>query len=185
MKAKKIKRYRLGISRTFPLTHPRKGESTYFIEKIDNAIGSLKDCTAIVHTPNGIVEIWPKIHTIRGNYPLWEKRMKEVQEGLAVIELFYWSGKPYHKDENGIGQVVFATLNKDSGCGIQALILNDTMISGALKNHDVALTSLNGGLSLSDIAKNDGLSLQDLKDWFKGYDLSETMAIIHFTSFRY
>jgi len=35
------------------------------------------------------------------------------------------------------------------------------------------------------LAKNDGLSLQDFKDWFKGYDFSKPMAIIHFTRFRY
>ena len=35
------------------------------------------------------------------------------------------------------------------------------------------------------IANNDGLSLDDWKEWFKGYDLSQSMAIIHFTKFRY
>ena len=38
---------------------------------------------------------------------------------------------------------------------------------------------------LIDLAKNDGLSLDDFKAWFKSYDLSQPMAIIHFTSFRY
>ena len=35
------------------------------------------------------------------------------------------------------------------------------------------------------ISKNDGLLLDDFKAWFKGYDLSEPMAIIQFTKFRY
>lgn len=35
------------------------------------------------------------------------------------------------------------------------------------------------------LAKNDGLSLEDWIEWFKSYDLSEPMAVIHFTSFRY
>ena len=34
MKTPKIKRYRLGVSRNFPTTHPRKGEPTYFIDSI-------------------------------------------------------------------------------------------------------------------------------------------------------
>ena len=38
---------------------------------------------------------------------------------------------------------------------------------------------------VSDLAKNDGLSLTYFTDWFKGYDLSKPMAIIHFTKFRY
>jgi hypothetical protein len=37
----------------------------------------------------------------------------------------------------------------------------------------------------NELSKNDGLSLPDFKAWFKNYDLSEPMAIIHFTKFRY
>ena len=36
-----------------------------------------------------------------------------------------------------------------------------------------------------ELAANDGLSLSDWREWFKDYDLSQPMAIIHFTSFRY
>jgi hypothetical protein len=39
--------------------------------------------------------------------------------------------------------------------------------------------------SLNLLSKNDGLSLKDFKDWFKGYDLSKPMTVIHFTKFRY
>jgi len=35
------------------------------------------------------------------------------------------------------------------------------------------------------LANNDGLSAEDFEAWFKGYNLSEPMAIIHFTEFRY
>jgi hypothetical protein len=87
--------------------------------------------------------------------------------------------------KDGSKQIEFARLGKNDGIGIQLLMLSYTMILGALKNNDVALTSTHGGLSLSDVAKNDGLSLQDFKDYFKGYDLSEPLAIIHFTKFRY
>ena len=40
-------------------------------------------------------------------------------------------------------------------------------------------------LTREQLAKNDGLSLEEFKEWFKGYDLSQPMAIIHFTRFRY
>jgi len=36
-----------------------------------------------------------------------------------------------------------------------------------------------------ELASNDGLSFEDWEDWFKDYDLSKPMAIIHFTKFRY
>jgi predicted ribonuclease YlaK len=35
------------------------------------------------------------------------------------------------------------------------------------------------------IAKNDGLSLVDMVARFKGYNIAEPMALIHFTNFRY
>ena len=38
---------------------------------------------------------------------------------------------------------------------------------------------------LNELAKNDGLTLPDFKEWFYKYDLSTPMAIIHFTKFRY
>ena len=36
-----------------------------------------------------------------------------------------------------------------------------------------------------DFAKNDGLSVEYFKEWFKGKDFNEPKAIIHFTNFRY
>ena len=38
---------------------------------------------------------------------------------------------------------------------------------------------------LENIAYNDGLSFEDWKEWFKKYDISKKLAIIHFTKFRY
>ena len=173
MKTQKIKRYRLGVSRNFPITHPKKGQPTCFFDKITNAL---------IPNSGGC----KKLHTCRANYPLWEKRMAEVQAGRAVIELFYWSGKPYHKDENGAGQVVFATLDKDSGCGIQELDLS-LFVSHKMAFANSTNPEYTSAVPIlpSLIAQNDGLSLDDFKAWFKSYDLSNTMAIIHFTSFRY
>lgn len=168
MKTPKIKRYRLGVSRNFPITHPKKGQPTCFFDKITNAL---------IPNSGGC----KKLHTCRANYPLWERRMKEVQAGRAVIELFYWSGKPYHKDENGIGQVVFATLDKDSGCGVQKLLFQECNLLAPIASEE----DWYKGLTLEELAENDGLSFENFEAWFKGYDLSNPMAIIHFTSFRY
>lgn len=189
MKTPKIKRYRLGVSRTFPTTHPRKGTSTHFISKIRHATclkldfcGKKTSIACEICDYEFECAISKKLHTIRGNYPLWEKRMKEVQEGRAVTELFYWSGKPYNSP-----QVVFATLDKDSGCGVQELkfVWKDINHPWLYSEEIASGSSVCGHFSINDISKNDGLSLEDFKAWFKGYDLSEPMAIIHFTSFRY
>jgi hypothetical protein len=168
MKTEKIKRYRLGISRTFPKTHQRAGQPTYFVEKIEMM---LQGFDGLENT---------KIHTIRKNYPLWEKRMREVQAGRAVIELFYWSGKPYNSP-----QIVFATLDMYSGCGVQMLILNPKSVLQDSIELFAIDDKFHNPVNLGWLSKNDGLTYEDFKEWFKGYDLNQPMAIIHFTKFRY
>lgn len=171
MKQPMIKHYRMPVSRTYPTNHPEKGEPTYFIERILTALG--KD------------EGWmllPKLHTIRGKFEKWAKIMKEVQEGRAVLDLYYWNGKPYRK---GSTQFVFATLDKDSGCGIQKLLISkesNNKYLGTILTPENYTTSY---VSISVVAQNDGLQLEDFKAWFKSIDISKHVAIIQFTSFRY
>lgn len=159
-----MKTFVLVVSRVFPTTHKRAGEETWFVESIKHNLRMECD----IPFPSG------KIHTIRSNYEFWKKRIKQVQKGEAILSIRYWSGKPYHKDDNGIGQVEICQLDKDSGIGVQLLEFNGL--------HGI----INGEWITPDIlAKNDGLSYPDFKEWFKKYDISKPMAIIHFTKFRY
>ena len=162
-----MKTYVLTVSRTFPKTHKRAGEETFFKERILSALS--KDLL-----------MWNKIHTIRANYVLWANRIKEIQEGKAILSIRYWSGKPYNSKHVEICQ-----LDKNSGCGLQELNFLDSRFDFPYVYcmHN-PLTRVFKGLQ-RDLAKNDGLSLDDFKDWFRKYDLSKPMAIIHFTTFRY
>jgi hypothetical protein len=130
-----------------------------------------------------LIDIDPKLHTIRNNKNnVWTKRMKKVQEGKAVIDLFYWElpGGRWTKDNQ---QIVFATLDKDSGCGMQEIVfLNNDITQANIQNTELDEFECE---DYEYIAQNDGLSVKDFKSWFKGYDLSEPMAIVHFTKFRY
>lgn len=174
MKAKKIVRYRLPVSVKFPATHNRAGEPTYFVEKIGNSIGETESCNVVIHTHDGDVKIWPKLHTIRGNYNLWAKRFEKIQRGEAVLELYFWSGKPYRSQS-----VTICQLGKDDGVGIEKLQFITTTTAKVEKENTITL------VVDVELSKNDGLSLEDFKEWFRGYDSSNPMAIIHFTNFRY
>ena len=164
---KKIKTYVLTVSKTFPAKHKRVGEETFFVEKILSG---------------------EKIHTIRANYPLWKNRIDEIQKGNAILSLRYWSDKPYNSK-----QVEFMQLDKDSGIGVQKIIIKDwfrelyysfQIDDRFFPGKGLAYTSWREFYAKL-IAKKDGLTFDQFKDWFKNYDLSKPMAIIHFTNFRY
>lgn len=182
--------YVITLSERFPATHPRKGEPTYFKEKLHNALlwekgenvgYALNPSYAV---PQGQPQIKP--HTIRANYRLWAFRFAKINTGQACLSVRVWSGKPYASR-----QIEIARLTKEDGIGLQALEFLEfdpafkpgIWIAGKTYSQSQKLI----------LAKNDGLTFEDWNAWFFGkkkngeplYDLTEKMAIIHFTSFRY
>ncbi len=164
----KIKTHVLTLSKTFPVGHSRAGQPTYFKEKVTS-----KEFPVIIEHGHGYSTIFNgrKLHTIRANFPLWFERFKEIQRGEAVLSIRQWSGAPYRSK-----QVEIARLTAEDGIGIQKVFLNDLNSPAYIDGHKVDLFSL---------AFNDGLNFGDWQDWFKGYDLSQPLVVIHFTKFRY
>lgn len=176
---KNMKTYVLALSRHFPANHKRAGEETHFKEKFLLGQGcpdcaspqdlsgiNISDCNSCVRACS-----FPKLHTIRANYSLWEKRINEVQEERAVLSIRQWGGNPYRSKQEEIAKLTAA-----DGVGIQRLDIFDLMrpvkVDGRL-------------VDLMDLAHNDGLSFSDWYDWFRLADVKKPMAIIHFTKFRY
>ncbi len=166
-----MKTFVITLSSVFPTTHPRNGKGTAFAPafrngqtcrkcKDNNPALCLGDCFSV-----------RKIHTIRANFPLWEKRIAQIRNGEAVLSIRQWTGKPYRSKQTEI-----ARLSAEDGVGIQRLDLFDLMRPTTINGEQVELPNL---------AQNDGLSFDDWFNWFKGYDLSKPLAIIHFTKFRY
>jgi len=154
----KIKTYVITISKKFPSHHPRKGEPTNFYPQIIDDI---------------------KLHTIRGNYKFWKKRIDEVNAGLAMLSLREWSGKPYCSSQTELacffrGEVGIQPINLTVGWfgktrGILAYV--------KLDDFETRL------IDVKELVKNDGLSLENFYGWFNK-PLNDP-AIIHFTNFRY
>lgn len=111
-----------------------------------------------------------KRHTIRANYPYWYKRIQKVIAGEAYISVRKWTGKPYVSPQEELFK-----FTKEDGVGIQKIQITDKMIWIDGKRTNVSLCTL---------ANNDGLSIQDFKEWFKKIP-EHPMALIHFTGFRY
>lgn len=157
-----LKCYYIMVSRYFGKAHPNAGQPTYFVEKIHKALGTYSLGESINFEVLNNCE--PKIHTIRLNYALWEKRFEEIAAGKAYLSLRYWLDDPYKSP-----QEEFARLTAADGIGIEAF------------TPQVAATDD----WLEDYAKNDGLRLTDFKDWFGAFEPNKKYAILHFTSFRY
>ena len=157
-----MKTFVITLSKTFPRTHIHSGRKTYFDQLLNNGLNL---------TEEGLKICRHKIHTVRTNLPLWEKRISEIQRGQAVLSIREWTGIPYRSPQKEL-----ARLTGSDGVGIQVLKLenlsNPTVIDGEK-------------VELSDLAPHDGLSLSDWNDWFRKDDLRQPMAIIHFTKFRY
>lgn len=155
-----MKTYVLTVSEKFPKTHPKSGEPTNFPLSIKH---------------------YDKIHTIRGNYDLWAKRFEKINAGEAVLSVRVWEGKPYNSKQREIFRYDYRRK-----IGIEKLNM-DTFDVGRDDNNDVFLNfEVSKTMVSADLlAKNDGLSYEDFENWFKGYDFSKPMAVIHFTDFRY
>ena len=155
------------LSRNFPAKHPRHGEHTNFDTKLLNAVWSAHNMSIF------FPQVGMKLHTIRGNYELWSKRFEQIYAGKACISIRYWTGKPYCSK-----QVEICKLTKEDGIGLQRL----EFYNGCLQQ-----PILSSGMTIraDSLAHNDGLSFESWKDWFRNYDLSKPLAIIHFTKFRY
>lgn len=159
-KEPKKKVYVIMVSRTYPATHPRKGQETNFPPAIINE---------------------DKRHTCRGNYALWYKRSLEVQAGRAVISLRYWSGKPYASK-----QVEFCVLNWIHVQKVHVYQISRTQIPIFGESTHTQIFIENSLIPLKRpelFAAHDGLSMADFNAWFK--NPVEDAAIIHFTQFTY
>ena len=164
-----MKKYVIILSKTFPATHARAGEPTNFTASLNKAIMCERCRQKLKGMCVGECIIGQKkLHTIRGNYDLWEKRFKEIEEGNACLSVREWAGVPYRSK-----QVEIVRLTAKDGIGLQKIYINggDFIVNG---KHVSNLL----------LPENDGLLLVDWTDWFKAVD-NTSMAIIHFTKFRY
>jgi len=157
---KKIMAKVITFSRQFPKGHPKEGQPTYFVEKLIKGFPkySGNDFTALKSEPSK--DLWallpiefekftsfnPKYHTIRVG-----KRFKEGDFFSPRV----WLNKPYTSPQVTIAPDIKIVKTIDIGLRIR----------GDFKEfycNDEDLT----GTSISLIASNDGLELNDFLNWF-------------------
>jgi hypothetical protein len=154
-----MKTYVLPISKKFPAYHQLAGDDTDFVQSIFNALSG-----------TGVDR---KLHTMRVNSDLWQRRFEKINSGEAQLSIRCWKGQPYQSKQETI-----INLTKDDGIGFETaqLTTDGWLINGTVSKY-----------SHEDFAANDGLSKGDWLNWFKDsiHENMNPVAIIHFTSFRY
>lgn len=154
-----MKTYVITLSERYPQGHSKAGKPTDFVEKL--AVGLKK-------------------HTIRRNYPLWEKRIKAIQAGEACLSIRVWEGRPYHSKQI---ELININVNNDTfnHVGLQKIIIKPGLFHGTI-------APLVEGKRVDDVlllSKNDGLSVNDFYEWFANTPDGQEFALIHFTKLRY
>lgn len=167
------------FSRFFPATHPRKGEPTYFVEKIWESLWQ-QDLISLskmveLSANTGVAQLnmnnirsnkfEPKNHTIRSS-----NRWKVGDKFSPRV----WSDKPYNSK--------------------MITIAPDIEIK---KVWDILIFNVNGSLSFSingkeqpstiigQLSKNDGLSLYDFSNWFNKTNIFSGQIICWNDSIEY
>lgn len=139
------------FSRTFPSYHPKAGEPTYFVEKLwaslgDSYFDQLADEERQFNPRLSLDSFDPKHHTIRAGHR-WK-----VGDWFSPR---VWSGKPYNTK-----QIIIAP-------DIQIKKIWDFSIhAGRYFIDDKPATNWNANYH-SDLALNDGLTVEDMQAWFK------------------
>ena len=162
----------LTFSRTYPSYHPRKGEQTFFVQKIWNNIlkGGNTSYYEICSLNNGLDngrtlwDFWMSIkedeiteskgHTIRASH-----RFKVGDKFSPRI----WSGKPYCSKQIIIAPDIevkkvwnFEIKNEFQGDGFYNFFYLDGIFQSWKE--------------IEEISKHDGLKLEDFVHWFKAND---------------
>lgn len=167
-----MKTFVITLSKAFMIGHPKDGMPTGFEDAVKDK---------------------RKIHTLRCNFPFWEKRIREIQDGQALLSIRQWTGKPYRSKQREIAQ-----LTAEDGMGLQKVIISRSEWEeyDNLRHFCYWATIDGKEVELEDIARNDGFTdCHDFIAWFD-HALNEQQpdeegwrhlefAIIHFTPFRY
>lgn len=146
------------FSRYFQKGHPKEGQPTYFVEKVCKSTGIVQS-SIIKHFDTKIHAICqPKKHTIRAG-----NRFKEGD----LFSPRVWSGKPYRSPQVVIAPDILIKKVWDLKIFPDSLT-GRTMFSINGVEYDCDYRSgVHAHHLLYELAKNDGLELDDFMSWFK------------------
>ena len=146
------------FSRVFPKYHINAGKPTYFVEKFLKSVNKDKIQTKLIIQDSLILIdfkifmlVNPKHHTIRAG-----KRFKKGDFFSPRV----WSGKPYRSKQI----ILFEDTEILKVWDFEIVAHNDFFVDLKIDNQIIGMKTE------SILAQNDGLSWEELIDWFKNED---------------
>lgn len=126
----------------------------------------------------GKLESGEKLHTMRGNYNYWAEKAEKINAGDMELSIRQWLGEPFNSHQYEIATREHLNIQRYEGYWYKEQRekgeLPTFLIDGKL-HEDVA-----------QLAKNDGLSLEDWLEWFFKKTEKVEGVILHFTDdFKY
>ena len=147
------------FSRVYPSHHPKKGEPTFFMEKIWSSIG-MNDHEIISQFiwPSDWLDqkFEPKHHTIRAGH-----RWKVGDKFSPRV----WSGKPFQSKQITIAPDIEISKVWDFKINVDDDYVLITIDDWPLFEENMTFQTHFD--ALEELAKNDGLTVDDFKIWFK------------------
>ena len=138
----------LTFSTRFPSYHYRKGEPTYFVEKILKSLNNDGSNLNDIIDWNKFKSCLPKHHTIRKG-----RRWKVGDKFSPRI----WSGKPYYSK-----QIVLADdCEVKKVWEVKIFIEFGSIYIGIRQSENSCVL-----LPFGEVAQNDGLTFEEMKHWF-------------------
>lgn len=128
-----------------------------------------KECTGFEDK----VKAGSKIHTIRYNANnVWKARYNDIKSSKKYLSVREWTGRPYNSEQRELFRfdkigLQNITMTYDSNDSVPQVWIVDKKVP------------------VEEVAKNDGLSVDDFVAWFFAKDNVFEGVIIHFTDFRY
>lgn len=114
-----------------------------------------------------------KIHTIRyDGKDAWNKRYSDIMSGRKYLSVREWTGRPYNSDQR--------ELVRYDKIGMQRITMT---YDSSDSEPEVWVDGKK--VPVEEVAKNDGLSVEDFVSWFFDKDNVFEGVIVHFTDFRY
>ena len=118
---------------------------------------------------------------ILGDYTFERFGSVKVKKETTKFDITTLRKESGYIDNRHPNKIIFTKDIKEDVCR------RDITINALYMDKDLKVIDLVDGKSVNcwDVAHNDGLNFTDWRNWFKNYDHTKPMAIIHFTKFRY